>query len=373
AVKDQTGVEASVDTKGRLVLSNRDGRGIKVEDNVSVPTGANDVHSLVVRDAVNGNNKKGVDLGAADAWNTTGANGSILIGENSFGDVKNAHGVQDAAIYNDGLTKTKQATAASNAYNAFHTEEQKALDKFKDASIKALDSFIGTTAKVGQEATKIGENAKAEKLKDLIANAKDMKTISDAVNTFDGTAAATVDDADAAYKTAIGTASQNYATTVEAAGQKAVGTLAAYDNTGDVQTLSGALNTMVAAATTAKTAGFGGFNAFGTAMGTFETTAKPIGNKEVDFVNLAAEEQGALRLANTAFNNGANPTTAKEITDLFASLKNQTTKADANATIDKLTKKLEEVVNAADGKTMDTAEAQQGMVAHSYLQFFAGV
>ncbi|MBZ7986427.1 hypothetical protein AVANS14531_08755 [Campylobacter sp. Cr9] len=32
SVKDQTGVEASVDSNGRLVLANRDGRGIKVED-----------------------------------------------------------------------------------------------------------------------------------------------------------------------------------------------------------------------------------------------------------------------------------------------------------------------------------------------------
>ncbi|MBZ8001015.1 flagellin, partial [Campylobacter canadensis] len=34
AVKDQTGVEASVDSKGRLVLNNRDGRGIKITDGV---------------------------------------------------------------------------------------------------------------------------------------------------------------------------------------------------------------------------------------------------------------------------------------------------------------------------------------------------
>ncbi|MBT0883610.1 flagellin hook IN motif-containing protein, partial [Campylobacter sp. 2018MI13] len=141
AVKDQTGVEASVDTKGRLVLSNRDGRGIKVEDNVKVPSGANDVHSLVVRDAANGNNKKGVDLSAQATWNATGADNSILVKENSFGDVKNAHGVQDAAIYNDGLTKTKQATAASNAYNTFHTEEQKALDKFKNDLLGHIDTY----------------------------------------------------------------------------------------------------------------------------------------------------------------------------------------------------------------------------------------
>ncbi|MBZ7993890.1 hypothetical protein AVBRAN9333_09290, partial [Campylobacter sp. RM9333] len=373
AVKDQTGVEASVDTKGRLVLANRDGRGIKVEDNVKVPNGANDVHSLVVRDAVNGNNKKGVDLSTADAWNANGANGSILVGENSFGDVKNAHGVQDAAIYNDGLTKTKQATAASNAYNAFHTEEQKALEKFKSEAISALDSFIGTNAATGQTATKIGENAKADKLKDLIANSKDMKTITDAINTFNGTAEATVDDAATAYQTRIQNATQAYATTVEAAGQKAQGALAAYTNNGDVQALNTALTTMIQAATTGKTAAdMNAVNTLGTAMGAFETAAKPIGAKDVDFANLAAEEQGALRLTD-AFTNGANPTTAKEITDLFASLKNQTTKADANATIDKLTKKLEEVVNAADGKAMSTAEAQQGMVAHSYLQFFAGV
>ncbi|WP_336614317.1 flagellin [Campylobacter sp. RM12654] len=377
AVKDQTGVEASVDTKGRLVLANRDGRGIKVEDNVKVPNGADDVHSLVVRDAVNGNNKKGVDLSTADAWNANGANGSILVGENSFGDVKNAHGVQDAAIYNDGLTKTKQATAASNAYNAFHTEEQKALDKFKDAAIKALDAYIGGTADTGKDLDKVKGNAAAEKLKDIIKNSTNFADITDKLDAFNTAHSAAIlaankDD----LQTAITAAAQDYAKTTTTAANKELGNLAAYEQKDDVKTVNDELDKLqkkLAAAAQTTPTNMAAVKTLGTDVDAYVKAAKAAGTKEVDFANLDVAAIGAARLANTAFNNGANPTTAKEITDLFNSLKTQTTKADANATIDKLTKKLEEVVNAADGKAMNTAEAQQGMVAHSYLQFFAGV
>ncbi|MBT0881560.1 flagellin hook IN motif-containing protein, partial [Campylobacter sp. 2018MI27] len=382
AVKDQTGVEASVDTKGRLVLSNRDGRGIKVEDNVSVPTGANDIHSLVQQGAAGKENtKKGVDLSLADTWTKkAGTEGSILIKENSFGDIKNAHGVQDAAIYNDGLKQTKQATAASNAYNAFHTEEQKALEKFKSEATKAMDAYIGDSAKAAagtaaanEKLAKAKGDAEAANIKDLIANSNSFAEIMDKINTFDGTHKAAATNYDTAVKDVIVNAGKAYATSVEAAGIKAQGALAAYKNEDDVQALNTALGTMVAAATTGTGAtDINGVNTLATAMKAFEGTAAPIGAKNVDFVKLAATQQGALNLTD-AFTNGANPTTAKEITNLFEDLKTQTTLEGANSTIDKLTKKLEEVVNAADGKTMDTAEAQQGMVAHSYLQFFAGV
>ncbi|WP_336612122.1 flagellin, partial [Campylobacter sp. Cr9] len=382
AVKDQTGVEASVDAKGRLVLANRDGRGIKIEDNVKVPTGANDIHDLVTQGAAGRPNAKlGVDLGNDATWTTAAGNaGSILIKENTFGDVKNAHGVQDAAIYNDALTKTKQATAASNAYNTFHEKEQAALDKFKSEALKAMDGYISTAA--ATPATAAGQVAKAqgdaaaEKLKDLINNSKSFSEIATAIDTFNTahSAAADAGTFKTAFTDVIAAATKAYATTVEDAGIKARGELAAYNQTGDVATLDGALDTMVQAATTGKTATtVANLKTLGDAMEAFETDGAPIGAKEVDFATLAAEKIGALNLTNNQPATGPAAGLGKEITDLFKDLRAQTTKSGANATIDKIEQKLDKLIDAANGKTMDTDEAKQGMIAHSFKQFFAGV
>ncbi|WP_442862276.1 flagellin [Campylobacter sp. RM12647] len=381
AVKDQTGVEASVDAKGRLVLANRDGRGIKIEDNVKVPTGANDIHDLVTQGAAGRPNAKlGVDLGNDATWTTAaGTAGSILIKENSFGDVKNAHGVQDAAIYNDALTKTKQATAASNAYNTFHEKEQAALDKFKSEALKAMDGYIGVAAAANDAAGQVAKaqgDAAAEKLKDLINNSKSFSEIATAIDTFNTahSAAANAGTFKTAFTDVIAAATKAYATTVEDAGIKARGELAAYNQTGDVATLDGELDTMVQAATTAKTAAaVTDLKTLGDAMGAFETASAPIGAKEVDFATLAAEKIGALNLTNNQPATGPAAGLGKEITDLFKDLRAQTTKSGANATIDKIEQKLDKLIDAANGKTMDTDEAKQGMIAHSFKQFFAGV
>ncbi|MBT0882397.1 flagellin, partial [Campylobacter sp. 2018MI13] len=269
------------------------------------------------------------------------------------------------------------ATAASNAYNTFHTEEQKALDKFKNDLLGHIDTYKAAMTDdtlVNQTSAK----AQADKLKDIISNSNDFETISKAYGDFlDNTAVQTQTTGLTTFtNTNAKKALNDYATSVETAVGKARGQLAAYDQKGDVQTLDGLLDTYGQAATTAKTANAdkaGLTTALGGAFTTFNTGAKPIGNKDVDFKDLDIANIGAANLAANAFTNGANPTTAKEITNLFEDLKTQTTLEGANSTIDKLTKKLEEVVNAAADKTMDTAEAQQGMVAHSYLQFFAGV
>ncbi|MBT0879608.1 hypothetical protein KJQ97_09245, partial [Campylobacter sp. 2018MI01] len=132
SVKDQTGVEASVDEKGRLVLANRDGRGIKITDGVDKsydPTTGKayadntaaakvaDKHVFytdVGADLDGKNGEKIVDFSGAAAWggdaaasetDPTGAAGSILSTKNSFDDVKDAYYEQAARHAADGSAK----------------------------------------------------------------------------------------------------------------------------------------------------------------------------------------------------------------------------------------------------------------------------
>ncbi|ULO04314.1 flagellin [Campylobacter sp. RM12651] len=130
SVKDQTGVEASVDEKGRLVLANRDGRGIKITDGVDKsydPTGkaftateaakVADKHVFytdAAGDLDGANGEKIVDFSGAAAWggdnaaseaDPTGAAGSILSTKNSFDDVKDAYYEQAARHAADGVAK----------------------------------------------------------------------------------------------------------------------------------------------------------------------------------------------------------------------------------------------------------------------------
>ncbi|WP_250325283.1 flagellin, partial [Campylobacter sp. 2018MI27] len=118
SVKDQTGVEASVDEKGRLVLANRDGRGIKITDGVDKSSRTDaDKHVLYTSNANDTNGANGqvlVDLADATAWAggggnvttaPTGAAGSILNSKNTFEDIQAAHYEQDARIAKDGYDK----------------------------------------------------------------------------------------------------------------------------------------------------------------------------------------------------------------------------------------------------------------------------
>ncbi|MBZ7986428.1 hypothetical protein AVANS14531_08765 [Campylobacter sp. Cr9] len=243
-----------------------------------------------------------------------------------------------------------------------------------------MDGYISTAA--ATPATAAGQVAKAqgdaaaEKLKDLINNSKSFSEIATAIDTFNTahSAAADAGTFKTAFTDVIAAATKAYATTVEDAGIKARGELAAYNQTGDVATLDGALDTMVQAATTGKTATtVANLKTLGDAMEAFETDGAPIGAKEVDFATLAAEKIGALNLTNNQPATGPAAGLGKEITDLFKDLRAQTTKSGANATIDKIEQKLDKLIDAANGKTMDTDEAKQGMIAHSFKQFFAGV
>ncbi|WP_250325876.1 flagellin hook IN motif-containing protein, partial [Campylobacter sp. 2018MI01] len=131
SVKDQTGVEASVDEKGRLVLANRDGRGIKITDGVDKsydPTGkaftateavkVADKHLLYTnKTAVDtgDNGQVAADLSKAETWKGAGADAdtagthdkvdSILNSANTFEDVKNAYYEQAARHAADGVAK----------------------------------------------------------------------------------------------------------------------------------------------------------------------------------------------------------------------------------------------------------------------------
>ncbi|MBZ7992042.1 MULTISPECIES: flagellin hook IN motif-containing protein, partial [unclassified Campylobacter] len=379
AVKDQTGVEASVDTKGRLVLANRDGRGIKVEDNVKAERPVVDNHSLVTQGAVGKENtKKGVDFNAAATWTTAaGAEGSILVKENTFADVKNAHGVQDSLIYQDGLNKAKNASIPSAAYKTYKAEEKEALDAFKKGLTGQLDTFIQASAEVDNTAKglkdKAAANAAAVTLKDALTKTDDIAEIQKALATFE-TAAATETTALGNLQTSVQTLIDNYANSVSQAAKKIPGNLDGVDmSKGIGKTMVDAAADLEGGIVAAGAAGGGTANDLKTIsdlVGAFETAAAGVKTAEVDFATLAADKLGALNLAvNTAGTSGVE----KEITDLFNDLKTQKTIDGANSTIDKINQKLDKLIDAADGKTMDTKEAQEGMVAHSFKQFFAGI
>ncbi|ULO02347.1 flagellin [Campylobacter sp. RM5004] len=139
SVKDQTGVEASVDSKGRLVLNNRDGRGIKITDGVdknldiAANQGVNnpDKHVLYTSGAAgNATTTEGqaaMDLSLKATWagggvtnagagNTaiTGTTNSILNDKNTFEEVQAAHYEQDARIAADGYRQGKAIKPAAD-------------------------------------------------------------------------------------------------------------------------------------------------------------------------------------------------------------------------------------------------------------------
>ncbi|TDJ88186.1 flagellin, partial [Campylobacter lari] len=77
SVKDTTGVEASKDANGRLVLTSRDGRGIKIEGDIGIGSGVlkKDYEnygrlSLIKNDGkdilISGSNLSTIGMGAAD-------------------------------------------------------------------------------------------------------------------------------------------------------------------------------------------------------------------------------------------------------------------------------------------------------------------
>ncbi|MBZ7986479.1 hypothetical protein AVANS14531_09040, partial [Campylobacter sp. Cr9] len=362
-----------------LVLANRDGRGIKVEDNVKAERPVVDNHSLVTQGAVGKENtKKGVDFNTAATWTTAaGTEGSILVKENTFADVKNAHGVQDSLIYQDGLNKAKNASIPSAAYKSYKAEEKEALDKFKKGLTEQLDTFIKAGAQTNNTAAGLKEkataNAAAETLKDALSKTDDIAAIQTALNTFE-TAANTQTTALGNFQDSMKALIDNYKTSVTAAAKKIPGNLDGVDMS------KGIGKTMVEAAAdlegglTAVTAAANGnatdLKSVSDLVAAFETAAAGVKTAEVDFATLAADKLGALNLAaNAAGTSGIE----KEITDLFNDLKTQKTIDGANSTIDKINQKLDKLIDAADGKTMDTKEAQEGMVAHSFKQFFAGI
>ncbi|MBT0883742.1 hypothetical protein, partial [Campylobacter sp. 2018MI13] len=78
-----------------------------------------------------------------------------------------------------------------NAYNTFHTEEQKALDKFKNDLLGHIDTYKAAMTDDTLE-NQTSAKAQADKLKDIISNSNDFETISKAYGDFlDNTAVQT--------------------------------------------------------------------------------------------------------------------------------------------------------------------------------------
>ncbi|MBZ7986478.1 hypothetical protein AVANS14531_09035, partial [Campylobacter sp. Cr9] len=388
-----------------LVLANRDGRGIKVEDNVKTTKPVADNHSLVTQGAnLEDKFKKGVDLNLADTWTkAAGTEGSILVKENSFADVKNAHGTQDALIYADGKQKTIDATAPLGELRTFQDTRKDALATLKEELANAIDTNI-LKAKAG--ATAAADKAKldteAQKALSSIEKATDYKAISDALTTLNNVAEwkdATFDGTtkDNGLK-AIADAAQKYVTKLDTAVKESTermkdlkvdvttanspGKLVNDELKKITDTTTNGSTALLAAGTefnhTAQANRFAAIAKFATVDEAFKTATAANGalaalnGKEVDFSTIAADKIGALNLAinGTA---GKDDPVAKDILDSFKKLRAQTTVDGANSAIDEINKKLDKIIANADGKTMDTKEAQQGMIAHSFKQFFTGV
>ncbi|MBZ7977027.1 hypothetical protein AVBRAN12637_08970 [Campylobacter sp. RM12637] len=153
SVKDQTGVEASVDSKGRLVLNNRDGRGIQISDGLkgdklqdfldsqlTPGTGelgragerATDLQAkqttavsiqAFVAGATNAAVKQDVDMSNAAAYAAGTNAGSVLVAANTFEVIQAAHKHVDAAInatgYQAGLSAANDLLQGVKATPAF--------------------------------------------------------------------------------------------------------------------------------------------------------------------------------------------------------------------------------------------------------------
>ncbi|MBZ7997439.1 hypothetical protein AVCANL279_08980, partial [Campylobacter canadensis] len=123
AVTDQTGVKASVDSKGRLTLANNDGRGIQITDGDYVEKqpslGTSDVHNVkvLIKNADEGGKAdtelttKDLDFMANETW-TTGMTAnvggeapdkdSLFNTYNTFEDIKALHSNIDKGLKVDG-------------------------------------------------------------------------------------------------------------------------------------------------------------------------------------------------------------------------------------------------------------------------------
>ncbi|WP_275583465.1 flagellin [Campylobacter sp. RM5004] len=121
SVKDQTGVEASVDSKGRLVLNNRDGRGINITDGTfGTPTQKlTDAANAVIIPTGTANGITGIFDGAgAMTGQATAANGL---------DITNA--ITNNAANTDSYSNLKQKLEGQGQFDIISkTAEQEALN-----------------------------------------------------------------------------------------------------------------------------------------------------------------------------------------------------------------------------------------------------
>ncbi|WP_336611387.1 flagellin, partial [Campylobacter sp. Cr9] len=404
AVKDQTGVEASVDAKGRLVLANRDGRGIKVEDNTTGAAPAKDFHNLVTQGKAGQDNvKKAVDLNVGATWTTAaGTEGSIKNKDNSFADVKNALGAQDAQIRKDATDTAKAEALATKAANDIADVQNKAIDELKTKLSDGLDTFRkGLTLKANANQADFNtlQSAFITAIS-TIEKATSLEAISDALTTLDGVAStgasslATVTDQkiEDLHDLAAGSV-KTYAETM----QKAVkATQQSFvDNGVDVtkgtaQTVNDALTDYKAQLDTQL--GTTGFNTAGNTAANakarfdaiaalapedtaYNTAVADVVGKEVILTNLALPTTGAMQMAanDLVISDASTDPDMKAINDMFKDLKAQTTIEGANASLKKIDDKLKELVDGAVGKSMDSKEAQKGIIAHSLQQYFSAV
>ncbi|ULO04327.1 flagellin [Campylobacter sp. RM12651] len=177
SVKDQTGVEASVDEKGRLVLANRDGRGIKITDGVDKSFQANgaaytettsktvaDKHVLYANGPTGQNTKqeqKAIDFADDKTWTTGSAvagtaptadtAGSIYNAKNTFEDIQAAHYEMDARIAADGATKAKSAIQTDGTINFKTGVAGKALSADKIGALHSTANAAVTNPGAGKD------------------------------------------------------------------------------------------------------------------------------------------------------------------------------------------------------------------------------
>ncbi|MBZ7977149.1 flagellin hook IN motif-containing protein, partial [Campylobacter sp. RM12637] len=177
SVKDQTGVEASVDEKGRLVLANRDGRGIKITDGVDKSFAADgaaytettsktvaDKHVLYANGPTGQNTKqeqKAIDFADDKTWTTGSAvagtaptadtAGSIYNAKNTFEDIQAAHYEMDARIAADGATKAKSAIQTDGTINFKTGVAGKALSADKIGALHSTANAAVTNPGAGKD------------------------------------------------------------------------------------------------------------------------------------------------------------------------------------------------------------------------------
>ncbi|RQD65341.1 flagellin, partial [Campylobacter hepaticus] len=153
SVKDTTGVEASRDENGRLVLTSRDGRGIKIEGDIGVGAGILATQkenygrlSLVKNDgrdiSITGTNLSAIGMGTTDTISQTSvslreskgqldANVADAMGFNAF----KGNGKQIIVGYSDAAAYMSAASTGFSAGSGFSVGSNKNMSVFLESEV----------------------------------------------------------------------------------------------------------------------------------------------------------------------------------------------------------------------------------------------